>query len=460
MTSDGAPRRYDRRVFLAGSAGALATVFAVACQQQPAAGGAAKPAESASGKPAESKPAAEAKAPAQASGKTVALQMWFDLPGAQVEHVKKVNDTFSAENPGIEVRTTVVPIAEMPTKMTTAIAGGNPPDVAYLGGPSLVSNLIQAGKVESLTKYQKDIAGLDWLDPIKKLVTRGDDFFAMPVNSGVLGLYYNADLYKGAGLDPEKPPATWDDLVKNAKAIAKADQQIWGHYVGTKPVTWSADQVWIAYLWQAGGSWLAPDEKKAAFNSDAGVEALKFYVDLVNEHKVTPLKAIDNIVSGNDFETGKIGHMQLYPIWVLRAEAMSFPVKTAPMPKHKIAAAPLGMGTMPIFTDSKNKEAAWTYLSWLQKPENAVSWVSGLGNLPARTSIKDTPAWKEHAAKHPLMQSFLEAQPQAQLAYFGKGAQEVATQVGQAIEAAVFQRKSPKQALDDAAKASDEILAR
>jgi hypothetical protein len=52
-----------------------------------------------------------------------------------------------------------------------------------------------------------------------------------------------------------------------------------------------------------------------AFNSDAGVEALKFYVGLVNEHKVTPLKVIDNIVSGNDFETGKIGHMQLYPIW-------------------------------------------------------------------------------------------------------------------------------------------------
>jgi len=460
MARTGAPRRFDRRIFLATSGGALATLLATGCQQQPTPTTSAKPAESASGKPADTKPAAPQQAPAKAAGKTVALQMWFDLPGGQAEHVKKVNEKFTAENSGIEVKTTIVPIAEMPTKLTTSIAGGNPPDIAYLGGPSLISNLMQAGKVESLTKYQKDIAGLDWLDPIKKLLARGDDFYALPVNSGVLGLYYNADLYKGAGLDPEKPPATWDDLVKNARAITKADQQVWGHYVGTKPVPWSADQVWIAYLWQAGGSWMTPDEKKSAFNSDAGVEALKFYVDLVNEHKVTPLKVIDNIVSGNDFETGKIGHMQLYPIWVLRAEAMAFGVKTAPMPKHKTGAAPLGMGTMPIFTDSKNKEAAWTYLSWLAKPENAVFWVSGLGNLPARTSIKESPAWKEHAGKHPLMQSFLDAQPQAQLAYFGKGAQEIATQVGQAIEAAVFSRKSPKQALDDAAKASDEILAR
>jgi ABC-type glycerol-3-phosphate transport system substrate-binding protein len=94
------------------------------------------------------------------------------------------------------------------------------------------------------------------------------------------------------------------------------------------------------------------------------------------------------------------------------------------------------------------------------KPENAVFWVSGLGNLPTRTSIRETAAWKEHAAKHPLMQSFIEAQPQAQLAYFGKGAQEISTLVGQAIENAVFKRKSPKEALDEAAKGTDDILAR
>jgi len=452
-------RRFDRRIFLAASGGALAALMAAGCQQQAPTGEASKPAAGAP-KAADGKPAAEQKAPAQAAGKAATLQMWFDIPGPQVEHVKKVNEKFSAENPGIEVRTTVVSIAEMSTKLATAVAGGAPPDLAYLGGPTLVTNLMAAGKVESLTKYQKDIATLDWLDPIKKLLARGDDFYAMPVNSGVLGLYYNADLYTAAGLAPDKPPTTWDELIKNAKAIANADQQVWGHYIGTKPIAWSADQVWIAYLWQAGGAWLSPDEKQAAFNSEAGVEALKFYVDLVHEHKVTPLKAIDNIVSGNDFETGKIGHMQLYPIWVLRAEAMSFSVRTAPMPKHKTSAAPLGMGTIPIFTDSKNKDAAWAYLSWLMKPENAVFWVSGLGNLPTRPSIRDTQAWKDHVVAHPLMQPFIDAQPQAQLAYFGKGAQEVSTEVGQAIESAVFQRKSPKQALDDAAKAADAILAR
>jgi multiple sugar transport system substrate-binding protein len=235
---------------------------------------------------------------------------------------------------------------------------------------------------------------------------------------------------------------------------------VWGHYVGTKPVTWSADQVWISYLWSAGGEWLSPDNKQAAFNSPAGVEALQFYVDLVNEHKVTPLKPIDNIVTGNDFETGKIGHMTLYPIWTVRAAQMKFPVRTAPMVKHKQAGAPLGMGSMPIFSDSKNKEAAFSYIEWLMKPENAVFWVSGLGNLPTRPSISGSQAWKDHVAKYPLIQPFVDAQPQARVAYFGKGAQEVATLVGQAIENAVYKRKSAKDALDEAAKQANEVLGR
>jgi ABC-type glycerol-3-phosphate transport system substrate-binding protein len=444
-------RQVIRIVGLGGSGVALGGLLAACGPSAPPV-----PAEKAAPK-AEEKPVQAA--PVKAAAKGGAVQMWFDLPGSQQEHVKKVNEKFTAES-GIEVRTTVVTIAEMPTKLATAVAGGSPPDVAYLGGPSLIGNLMQNNKVESLTTYQKDLKDLDWLEPIKKVVVRGDDIFALPINSGVLGLYYNADLYRASGLDPEKPPTSWDDLLKNAKAIAKPDEQVWGHYVGTKPIPWSADQVWIAYLWQAGGEYMSPDEKQVAFNSEAGVEALKFYVDLVQEHKVTPQKAIDNVVSGTDFETGKIGHMQLYPIWVLRAEAMSFKVGTAAMPKHKAAGAPIGFGTMPIFTDSKNKDGAWTYLSWLMQPENNVFWCSGLGNLLPRSSTREAPSWKEHVAKHPLVQPFVDAQPQAKLGYFGKGSQEIATQVAQAIEAAVFGRKGPKQALDDAAKASNDILAR
>ena len=63
-------------------------------------------------------------------------------------------------------------------------------------------------------------------------------------------------------------------------------------------------------------------------------------------------------------------------------------------------------------------------------------------------------------AQHPLLQAFVDSLPQARVAYVGTGAQEIAIQVAQAIEAAVFGQKSPRQALDDAARQANAILAR
>jgi ABC-type glycerol-3-phosphate transport system substrate-binding protein len=276
----------------------------------------------------------------------------------------------------------------------------------------------------------------------------------------VLGLYYNADLYKSSGLDPDKPPATWDELLSNARAIAKPDRAIWGHYFPTKPVSITADRFWLSYLWQAGGEWLSPDESEVAFNSAAGVEALQFYVDMVHKFKVTPMKGIDNLSMGTEFETGNIGHMTLYAIWVVRAKVMKFPVRTARLPRYKKEATGTGMGVAPVFKDAKRKEEAWMFLDWLTKPANAIEWVRGLGNLPTRLSLREEPAWKQVVKDNPLIEPFVEGLPTARLEYLGPGALEIAKVVAVGIEAATFGQKSAKQALDDAAKEANEILKR
>ena len=398
---------------------------------------------------------------AQAAPRAKAVvEFWFDLSGAQVKHVEAVAAKFTKEFPHIEVRTSVVPTADMPTKLATTLAAGSPPDICYIGNPSLVANIIDAGKVEPLDKFRPDIASLDWMASAKKLLNRGDHMYGLPVNSGVLGLFYNADLYKASGLDPDKPPTTWDELLNNAKAIAKPDRAIWGHYFCTKPVSITADRFWASYLWQAGGEWLSPDESEVAFNSAAGVEALQFYVDMVHKHKVTPMKAIDNLSMGTEFETGNIGHMTLYAMWAARAKTMKFPVRTAKLPRNKVEAAGTGIGVVPIFKDAKRKEEAWTFLDWLMKPANAIEWVRGLGNLPTRLSLREDPAWKQVVKENPLIEPFVDGLPAAKLEYIGPGALEIAKVVGVGIEAAVYGKKSAKQALDDAAKEANEILKR
>jgi ABC-type glycerol-3-phosphate transport system substrate-binding protein len=432
----------SRRALLAGGGGAAAAVLA-ACGAPGPAGGAG---------PAAGAPSATA-GPAH-------LQLWYQLTGAQADHLNRVNARFTAEHPGVEVELLTVPESDMTAKLAAAVAGGRPPDMTTLGGMTRVTELIDNKKVVSLSRFRRDLARLDWYDSLKQPVVRGDDLFAMPTQASTLALYYNADLYAKAGLDPDAPPATWEALLANARAIARPEQQLWGHYVATKPITWTADLVWVAYLWQAGGEWLSRDGKRAAFNGPAGVEALQFWADLVQKYQVAPQKAVDNLVMGQDFETGTVGHMTIYAGWAIREEGMKFPVRTAPLPRHAQPATVAAGLIIPIFAESKQQDAAWAYLDWLSQPDHLIYYLSGSGALPPRRSIAEAAAWTAFTAQHPLVQTFVDVLRQARLPYYGKGAEEISVQVAQAIEAAVYGQKTPKQALDDAAQQANAILAR
>jgi multiple sugar transport system substrate-binding protein len=401
----------------------------------------------------------ESSAPSGTAG-PARVQLWFPLTGPQADHQARVNEAFTGQHPGIQIEQLIVPDAELAVKLAAAVAGGVPPELATIGGASRIAELIANKRVVSLTRYRKDVARLDWHDAFKRVLVRGDDLYALPVQAATLALFYNVELYQRAGLDPDATPRTWEALLANAQAIARPEAQIWGLYVATKPTTWTSEQVWAAYLWQAGGEWLSGDGTRAAFNSDAGVEALQFWTDLVQRYRVAPQKAVDNLVMGQDFEAGATGQITHYSAWAIRAEGMRFPVRTATLPGHRQAATVAGTATMPIFAASRQRDAAWTYLDWLSQPDNLVFYLSGFGSPPPRASVAESAAWRAFAAQHPLLQAFVDGQPQARLPYFGKGAQEIALRVAQAIEAAVYKQQTPKQALDDAARESDAILAR
>ena len=340
--------------------------------------------------------------------------------GLQGAHVARVNERFTSEHPQLRVELLTVPESELTVKLATALAAGSPPDLAFLGASRLAEQ-IEHKRVVSLRRYRRDLARLDWYDAPGRVLVRGEDVFAMPVQTGTLALYYNADLYQRAGLDPNAPPATWAALLANARAIARPEQERWGHAIGTTPIAWTAEQQWVAYLWQAGGEWLTPDGRQAAFNAAAGVEALEFWADLVQKHQVAPRKAIDNLVMAGEFEAGTVGHMTIYPSWALRAEGMRFPVRTAPLPRHRRPATVASVVAIPLFSESTQQDAAWTYLDWLSQPDHLIFYLSGLGGIPPRVTVAELAAWRAFVAQHPLLQAFVDGLPEARVAYVGDG---------------------------------------
>ena len=226
----------------------------------------------------------------------------------------------------------LVPAPELPTKLATAIAGGEPPDAVRLGGPATNSLFITNGHAAALDDWDPKIGTYDWLPPIKKAVTRNGKMYAMPVNSGVQALIYNKDVYQKAGLDPEKPPTTLDQLLETAgKISAGGGGQVWGHYLLTAPISQTGSDYFPTMLWAFGGKEVSEDETKVAFNSPEGLAALQWYKAMF-DRKAMPVKQVNEIQMLTDFLTGNVGSMGVYPAVVARVAGGGFKSASAKVP--------------------------------------------------------------------------------------------------------------------------------
>jgi multiple sugar transport system substrate-binding protein len=451
-------RTFARRRFLQALGGGTAAIFVAACAGAPsAAPGGGAPVGGAS-----APKAPEKAAPAPAAAKAIgAGTFWFNQPPQQ-EAFNKIIERFHQSQSGVKLEVVLVPGPDVPAKLATAIAGGEPPDAVRLGGPAVNSLFITNGHAAALDDWDPKIGTYDWLPGAQKAVSRNGKMYAMPVNSGVQALIYNTDVYQKAGLDPAKPPATLDQLLEVAgKISAGGGGEVWGHYTLTAPGSQTGSDYFPTILWAFGGKEISDDGTKIAFNSPEGVAALQWYKDLI-DRKGMPVKQVNEIQMLQDYLTGSVGSMGVYPAVVARVAGATFKSASAKLPAGpKGQVAPLGFGTIMVLDKGKNREAGWAFASFIGlEAANGAFWCMSFGQLPPRLSFREDPGWKDYEAKNPLLPAYLEAQKSTDLPYFGPGAQEIGTEVGKAIEAVVFGQKAPQQALEDAEKASQTILDR
>lgn len=211
------------------------------------------------------------------------LTFWNYWDGKNGETIQALIDEYNASHPEVKIKNVFIGWGELLPKLQTAVAGDDKPDIAAV---DLVwmPKLAQTGAIVQLNEYiQASKVNLDDFYPSQLAVDRYDSqIFGMPVSTNNLELFYNKDLFKAAGLDPNTPPKTWDELFQIAKQCANPAQGVVGMELYTEPgegLTWQFQ----VYLWQTGGEFLSKDLKSAAFNSPAGEKALQFWVDLIKE---------------------------------------------------------------------------------------------------------------------------------------------------------------------------------
>jgi raffinose/stachyose/melibiose transport system substrate-binding protein len=148
----------------------------------------------------------------------------------------KMARQFEAAHPGVKFEMTPLENEAFKTKLTTVVQAGDPPDIFHTWGGGVLAQQADAGMVKDLTA---DIGG--WRDTLipnaLDAYTIEGKTYASPVDTGMVGFWYNKELFERAGLS--KPPATWADYLEavrklkaaNITPIALAGKEKWpGHY--------------------------------------------------------------------------------------------------------------------------------------------------------------------------------------------------------------------------------------
>ena len=434
-----------KKLVLASSACLVASAMALSgCS------GSSKPAET-SAAAEKSEAAADTTTAAAESGSSDTMHLSFYYPvnvgGDAAKLIEKICADFNAENPDIVVDPVYTGnYDDTVTKIQTAIQGGTPPDVfvslatqrftmASTGMAMPLDDLIAADGDEGKAYIDDFLSGF-----MEDSYVDGK-IYSIPFQRSTEILFYNKDAFKEVGLDPEKAPATWDELEQYAEQIVEKTGK-YGFDMAVKETT----PMWCIMLWGNGGDFIK--DGKAVFNSPENVETITRWAENIRDKKFGP-----EVLTGGEidklFESQKLAMYFCGP-WAttgFKNAGIDFGVAQAPKGPEQQVTQANGVG-MFLTASSKNKEEVYDFFKYWNSVDTQVEWCLGTGFPPARTDIADdarlneNPYIKEFAKPANESQMYLQ-----QLTNFADIENQAITP---AFEKILLQNADVKESLDEA----------
>lgn len=380
----------------------------------------------------------------------------FDA-GPAAEFIDQVVQDFNAANPDVRVTHLGTNFWDYWTRLTTATAGGIGPDVAMNDLGNVPSRAV-AGVILPLD----DLLGDDGLEPFwpatREAVTWDGRVWAMPMETDVRVLYYNKELFRAAGLDPEDPPETWDELVAYADALTVVEggriQQL-----GFGPTL--GNTYFPLYAMLNGEDFLAEDGS-LRFNTPAAVEALQWMVDRQNAYgsrAMTSFSATFGTGASDPFMSGKVAMIiqnNTFPGQIAQY-APDLDYGVAPLPHNGTPASWSNGFSLEISASTQAPEAAYRLVEYLMSDEVQAAYArlnySMVGNMAAAQAddLMADAAW-------PV---FVEQMETSRFRAFSLEAPTwYDTALQPEVDAALLGTKTPQQALDDAQRSYENEVRR
>ncbi len=329
--------------------------------------------------------------------------------------VKALVDKFNETHQDIQVVEKFQPgnYAGLLQKAQAGISGGNPPDVAQIGYNFItyVSENVPYTPVEEVAKRDpKDPTFIqdNYLPNVLELGQTADGKLAgLPYSVSNPVMYYNADLLKQAGWDPEKPPKTWEE-VQQLSALVRDKTGNYGLYIQEPPDNWAQ----YALARSNGGEWIKKDSGKvqAVFNNPEVIQSYQLIGDMVKDKRALHAKWEEGLQA---FVNGKVAMVITTIAKRENLQSQSkFDLRNTLFPTFgsKKRSVPAGGNALFIFSkDEKKQAAAWEFIKYMESPESLATWTKATGYLPPRKGVAEDPnGLKSFLETNPLMKPALE----------------------------------------------------
>jgi multiple sugar transport system substrate-binding protein len=386
-------------------------------------------------------------AASRAQAAPVTLNVWtIDF---QNQYMFPLSKAFEKLHPDITINVKHVQFQDMNNDLARASITGDAPDVSYIDNPyidlfrsrGLLLNLapmLAQSKVIDLSKF--------YAGPVAA-VKYGDAVYGIPRGANTLALYYNADMFKAAGLDPDKPPQTWAELLADAKKLTNPAKHVYGiafSAVASEEGTFQ----FLPWIQMAGGDY-------NRLNTPNDVKALEFWQTLIDQKLASPDTLVrSQFDSTATFNAGNAA-MAISGPWELprMSQDAKFDFRVALLPTMTQGSphvSALGEGDNVIMAQSKHPKEAFEFLEYLasQMPHVWNDW----GFLPVEPVQVANPKWPADYAV------FLEALKTARVRGPSPNWADISQAIQTAIQSALTHQATAQQALDTAQSAVQDAV--
>ncbi len=360
---------------------------------------------------------------------------------------------FNALNTGIKVEYRQIQFDDVVSEAMRAYSTGQAPDIIAIDNPEHalfasrgafldLTDMIAASEVVKPANY--------FPGPLASTMWEGRNY-GIPKATNTIALYYNKDMFKAKGLDPDKPPQTWDELLEAARKLTDPSANVYGLTFSAKANEEGTFQ-FLPWVQMAGASY-------DNINAEGAVKALDTWKTIIDEKLASP----DTLTRSQWDSTGTFNSgnaaMAISGPWELdrMVEEAKFDWGVALLPVPEAGAersSAMGDFNWAIFANTRHPKEAFKVLEYFVSQDNRM--FKDFGQLPARSdiAIPETGEAKKDAALKVFVEQLKYAKPRGPHPEWPK----ISKAIQDAIQASLTGQMSSREALDEAARKIKAVL--